>query len=63
MSVFALKILACISMVIDHLGAVVYPDALWMRYVGRLSFPIFAFLLAEGFYHTKNVKKYLYIKI
>lgn len=60
MSVFALKILACISMVIDHLGAVVFPDALWMRYVGRLSFPIFAFLLAEGFYRTKNIKKYLF---
>ncbi len=46
-------------MLIDHIGAAIYPDELWMRYVGRISFPIFAFLLVEGFYHTKNVKKYL----
>ena len=46
-------------MLIDHLGCTIYPDLLWMRYVGRLAFPIYAFLLAEGFYRTKNVKKYL----
>jgi len=30
----------------------------WMNYVGRLAFPIFAFLIAEGYSHTSNVKKY-----
>ena len=59
MSVFTLKIIACISMVIDHAGAHLFPEAVWMRYVGRLAFPIYAFLIAEGYRHTKDVKKYL----
>ncbi len=65
-----LKNIALISMVIDHIGAIiVYPLTannellFWayilMRIIGRLSFPIFAFLLAEGFKHTGNFKKYL----
>ena len=59
MSVFALKVLACLSMLMDHIGCAIYPDQKWMRYVGRFAFPIYAFLLVEGFYHTKDVKKYL----
>lgn len=46
-------------MVIDHTGAVLYTDASWMRMVGRLAFPIFCFLLVEGYNHTKDQKRYL----
>ncbi len=59
MTVFSLKILACVSMFIDHLGVALFPDLVWMRYVGRLAFPIYAFLLTEGYRHTSDVKKYL----
>lgn len=58
MSVFVLKIIAILSMVFDHTGYILYHHFSWMNYVGRLAFPIFAFLLTEGYTHTKNLKKY-----
>ncbi len=53
-----LKILAMVCMVLDHLWATIVPDNQWMNIVGRLTFPIFAFLIAEGYTHTSNFKKY-----
>ncbi|PKM56293.1 MAG: hypothetical protein CVV00_00540 [Firmicutes bacterium HGW-Firmicutes-5] len=58
MSNSSLKIIACLTMLIDHIGAILYPDMSLLRMIGRLSFPIFAFLVAEGFHHTHNIKKY-----
>lgn len=58
MSAFSLKVLACIAMIFDHTGEALFPGQEWMRYVGRLAFPIYAFLLTEGFIHTRDVKKY-----
>lgn len=55
-----LKILAMIIMIIDHLGAILFPEHTWMRIIGRLAFPIFAFFIAEGFAYTKNIKKYIF---
>lgn len=59
MSSTNLKILACITMLIDHLGAVFFGEYVIFRIIGRLAFPIFAFLIAEGFLYTHNVKRYL----
>lgn len=56
---FTLKVIAIITMVIDHTGAVLFPHEIWLRMIGRLSFPIFAFFIAEGFAHTKNILKYM----
>lgn len=56
---FQLKCIAVITMIIDHTGAVLFPGILMFRYIGRISFPIFCFLLAEGFFHTKDVRKYM----
>ena len=55
---FTLKVIAIISMCIDHVGAVLFPQFLILRIIGRLAFPLFAFLLVEGFMHTADVKKY-----
>lgn len=46
-------------MTIDHVGAVLLPQYEILRVIGRLAFPIFCFLLIEGFCHTSNWKKYL----
>ncbi len=55
---FALHILAMLFMLSDHLWATVIPGNDWMTWVGRLAFPIFAFMIAEGYSHTKDFKKY-----
>ena len=49
-----LKIIACIAMLIDHMGLILFPKVLVLRFIGRIAFPIFAFLLAEGCFYTKN---------
>lgn len=54
-----LKIIAMVSMAFDHVGDVFFPDIMWMRMVGRLAMPIFAFCITEGYIHTRNRNKYL----
>lgn len=67
MSVLLIKLLACIAMLLDHIGKVfgwegwdiLPPDtADMLRYVGRFVFPVFAFLIVNGWSHTKNKQKY-----
>ncbi len=59
MSGFLLKLLALVTMLIDHTGHVLFPGVMWMRYIGRLAFPIYCFLLVEGFLHTRDLRKYM----
>lgn len=73
----SLKIIACITMLTDHIGATLIANGVWqhwsltqaeqakwlsyynlLRTIGRLAFPIFCFLLVEGFIYTRNWKKY-----
>lgn len=53
-----LKIIALISMTIDHIGYLLFPKSILMRAIGRLAFPIFAYFIAEGFRYTKNKQNY-----
>lgn len=53
-----LHILAMLFMLLDHMWATVISGNMWMTYVGRLAFPIFAFMLVQGYLHTHDLKKY-----
>lgn len=53
-----LKILALILMITDHIGAVLLPQYRILRYIGRLSFPIYCFMITEGMLHTSSIYKY-----
>ncbi|MGB3615459.1 MAG: TraX family protein, partial [Elainellaceae cyanobacterium] len=53
-----IKWLAAGLMIVDHIGVVFFPQVLLFRYVGRLSFPLFSWLLGQGERHTRNVYRY-----
>lgn len=55
---FIIKLLAIITMVIDHVGGVLFPHIWWLRLIGRVSFPLFGYLLATGFDQTTNKTRY-----
>ena len=58
-STAALHIIAMLFMLMDHLWATLLPAQEWLTCVGRIAFPIFAFMSVEGYFHTHNFKKYL----
>ena len=61
MSGFTLKLLALFLMIVDHCGLVLFAGTslyLPCRILGRIAFPLYAFLITEGYVHTRSVKKY-----
>lgn len=54
----ALKLIALAAMTLDHVGLMLFPQYKWMRIVGRLAFPIFAFMIAEGCRYTHSRLRY-----
>ncbi|MDD3414715.1 MAG: TraX family protein [Lachnospiraceae bacterium] len=59
MSGSTLKIIALITMTIDHIGYWIFPSVIELRIIGRLSYPIFAYMIAEGCYYTRDKIRYL----
>ena len=53
-----IKILAAVFMFIDHFGLMLYPHTMWLRMIGRVSMPLFAFAIAEGCRYTRNKWKH-----
>ena len=53
-----LKGIAIITMTVDHVGAILYPEITFLRIIGRLSFPLFAYLLILGIESTRNIRSY-----
>ena len=62
LSSFWLKVLALLTMTIDHVGYLLadynYDVSNVFRYIGRLALPLFCFMITEGAIHTKSFKKY-----
>jgi len=53
-----LKIIAVVSMLVDHIGMILLPEQAWMRIIGRIAFPLFCFLIAFGATKTRSLWKY-----
>ena len=54
-----LHIMAMIFMLCDHLWGTIIPGNDWLTCIGRIAFPIFAFMIVEGYFHTRNFKNYV----
>lgn len=55
----SLHIMAMLFMLCDHLWGTIVPGNDWLTCIGRLAYPIFAFMIVEGYFHTRSLKKYV----
>lgn len=56
---YELKLIAIVTMILDHVGIVFFPQFVLFRLLGRIAFVLFCYLIVEGYIHTRNSKKYL----
>lgn len=56
-----IKLLALITMLFDHIGIILFPQVVFFRVIGRLSFPLFAFMISEGAKYTRNRLRYFLV--
>lgn len=54
-----LKVIAMFTMLVDHIGYLFFPSMMIFRTIGRIAFPIFAYLIGIGYNHTSSLKKYM----
>lgn len=59
LSANSIKIIALITMTIDHIGSILFPSVQILRVIGRIAYPLYAYFIAEGCRYTKNKLKYL----
>lgn len=55
---YFLHILAMVTMLVDHIGIMFFPEYQIFRYIGRIAFPLYAYFLVSGYHHTRNKYKY-----
>ena len=55
-----IKIIAVVSMTIDHIGGAFFPQYPAFRWIGRIAFPLFCYCLTVGMMYTGDIKKYLF---
>lgn len=53
-----IEAIAMVSMLIDHIGIVFFPDEPFFRVLGRLAFPLYAWGIVQGYFYTRNLKNY-----
>lgn len=54
-----MQFIAMLTMLIDHVGLLFFPDNMLWRVIGRIAFPIYAYALVQGFTHTSNYSRYV----
>ena len=54
-----IKLIAIITMFIDHMGVILFPQHILFRIIGRIAFPLFAYQIGIGYAHTKSFTKYI----
>ncbi len=59
MNLFVIRLIAMLTMTIDHVGHMLLPSQITLRLIGRTAFILFAFMSATGMVHTKNPRKYI----
>ncbi len=59
MNAFRIKIIAILAMIVDHFALFFFPASIPLQIIGRLSFPLIAWLIANGAMHTKNIDRYI----
>jgi len=55
----SLKVIAMLTMLVDHIGFVFFPEQIIWRIIGRLAFPLFAWGIVQGYNKTASLKRYV----